>query len=45
MAGFTHSTGLWIGKAMAEDEMRRLNDEIKRLRTELADVKPDKVYP
>jgi len=29
---FYHSWGLWIGKAMAEDEMRRLNEEIAVLR-------------
>jgi hypothetical protein len=31
---FYHSSGLWIGKALAEEEMRRLNEEIARLRSE-----------
>jgi hypothetical protein len=42
---FYHATTLQIGKAMAEQEMRLLNGEIERLRGELAEVKPEKVYP
>jgi hypothetical protein len=29
---FYHSTSLWIGKAMAEDEMRRLNEVLTEYR-------------
>jgi hypothetical protein len=42
---YYHSTSLWIGKAMAKDEMRLLGEELERLRSELALLKPEKVYP
>lgn len=42
---FYHSTVLWMGKAMAEDEMRLLAEEVSRLRAELASVQPDKIHP
>lgn len=37
---FYHSTSLWIGKAMAEDEMRRLNEVLAEYRQQIGEPKP-----
>lgn len=42
---YYHSTALWFGKAMAEDEIRFLNEEIATLRAELAAKKTETQTP